>query len=52
MSDVVAAHEARGVESLLLLSVVPAYNEQEVLGEFHRRLVAVLAAMDCDAEIV
>ncbi len=32
--------------------VVPAYNEQEVLPEFHRRTSAVLDGMDLDAEIV
>jgi glycosyltransferase involved in cell wall biosynthesis len=32
--------------------VVPVYNEQEVLREFHRRVSAVLATMNVDAEIV
>lgn len=32
--------------------VVPVYNEAEVLPEFHRRVSAVLAGLDCDAEIV
>lgn len=36
-----------------LISVVaPAYNEQEVLPEFHRRLVSVLREQDCDYEVV
>jgi len=32
--------------------VVPAYNEQEVLSEFHRRLAQTLDQMSCEAEIV
>lgn len=32
--------------------VVPAYNEEEVLPEFHRRTTAVLNRLDLDAEIV
>lgn len=36
----------------LLSIVVPAYNEQEVLPEFHRRLSAVLANLPMDKEIV
>ena len=32
--------------------VVPAYNEAEVLPEFHRRLVAVLDGLGLEAEIV
>jgi len=32
--------------------VVPAYNEQEVLPEFHRRLAAVLDGLAVRAEIV
>jgi glycosyltransferase involved in cell wall biosynthesis len=32
--------------------VAPAYNEQEVLAEFHRRVTAVLAGLGCDYEIV
>jgi glycosyltransferase involved in cell wall biosynthesis len=32
--------------------VAPAYNEQEVLGEFHRRVTEVLAKLGCDYEIV
>ena len=32
--------------------VVPAYNEQEVLGEFHRRLVAVLDGLPAVSEVV
>lgn len=37
---------------LSLSVVVPAYNEQEVLPEFHRRLGAVLDSMQIRAEIV
>jgi len=36
----------------LISVVVPAYNEQEVLGEFHRRLVAVLDKLPIRREIV
>jgi glycosyltransferase involved in cell wall biosynthesis len=32
--------------------VVPAYNEQEVLPEFHRRLTAVLAGLPMEAEVI
>jgi glycosyltransferase involved in cell wall biosynthesis len=32
--------------------VVPVYNEQEVLPEFHRRLTAVLAELPIDSEII
>jgi polyisoprenyl-phosphate glycosyltransferase len=32
--------------------IVPAYNEQEVLPEFHRRLAAVLDSLGAPAEIV
>lgn len=40
------------VSTYLLSVVVPAYNEQEVLPEFHRRLCSVLASLCADAEIV
>jgi glycosyltransferase involved in cell wall biosynthesis len=36
----------------LLSVVVPAYNEEEVLPEFHRRLTAALASIPVEAEIV
>ncbi len=36
----------------VLSVVVPAYNEQEVLPEFHERLSRVLDGIDMDAEIV
>lgn len=32
--------------------VAPAYNEQEVLGEFHRRVTEVLTGLGCSYEIV
>jgi polyisoprenyl-phosphate glycosyltransferase len=32
--------------------VVPAYNEEAVLGEFHRRLAAVLDGLPVDAEVI
>lgn len=47
------ADESRGSETRPLLSVVvPLYNEEEVLPEFHRRLAAVVATLDLDCEIV
>ncbi|MDA2919651.1 glycosyltransferase [Desulfobacterota bacterium AH_259_B03_O07] len=36
----------------LLSVVVPAYNEEEVLPEFHNRISTVLKSMTLDAEIV
>lgn len=36
----------------LVSIVVPAYNEEEVLPEFHRRLSKVLESMEASAEIV
>ena len=41
-----------GVCSCRLSVVVPAYNEQEVLPEFHRRLAAVLDEMRITCEVV
>lgn len=32
--------------------VAPAYNEQEVLGEFHRRVTEVMRGIGCDYEVV
>jgi len=37
---------------MLLSIVIPAYNEEAVLPEFHRRLTSVLDQIDCKAEIV
>jgi glycosyltransferase involved in cell wall biosynthesis len=37
---------------ILLSVVVPAYNEEAVLPEFHRRLTTVLAAMPVEAEVI
>ena len=39
-------------ETLLLSSVVPAYDEETVLPEFHRRLSAVLKALPFETEII
>lgn len=36
----------------MLSVVVPAYNEQDVLPEFHQRLATVLDALGCRAEVV
>lgn len=38
--------------NIRLSVVVPVYNEHEVLGEFHRRLSAVLGTIPADVEIV
>ena len=37
---------------MLLSVVVPAYNEEEVLPEFHKRISTVLETMSIEAEIV
>ena len=43
----------RGPNEMPSISVVaPAYNEQEVLGEFHRRVTDVLIKLGCEYEIV
>jgi glycosyltransferase involved in cell wall biosynthesis len=46
----VAAHPVAVVLSLSV--VVPVYNEEAVLPEFHRRLAAVLDALGASAEVV
>ena len=48
-----ASLSPRAATAMPSISVVaPAYNEQEVLGEFHRRVTEVLAKLGCDYEIV
>jgi glycosyltransferase involved in cell wall biosynthesis len=43
----------RSAQTVPSISVVaPAYNEQEVLGEFYRRVSAVLTGIGCEYEIV
>lgn len=43
----------RTAQTMPSISVVaPAYNEQEVLGEFYRRVSAVLTGIGCEYEIV
>lgn len=37
---------------MLISVVVPAYNEEEVLAEFHERLSNILGSMSIDAEII
>ena len=46
------APAALGSASVTLSVVVPVYNEAAVIGEFHRRLAAVLDALADSAEIV
>ena len=44
---------SRSARAMPSISVVaPAYNEQEVLGEFYRRVSAVLTGIGCEYEIV
>ncbi len=43
-------HAAPG--SFLISVIVPAYNEQEVLPEFHRRLAAVLDELPGESEVI
>ena len=45
-------HENTNGKSTLLSIVVPAYNEEEVLPSFHKRLADVLDAMDVLAEVI
>ena len=47
-----AAATVPSAATATLSVVVPAYNEQEVLPEFHRRLAAVLDGLAVRAEIV
>jgi glycosyltransferase involved in cell wall biosynthesis len=42
----------RAAATPVLSVVVPAYNEQEVLPEFHRRLTAVLVGLSMASEII
>jgi glycosyltransferase involved in cell wall biosynthesis len=44
--------EGRRVNRPVLSVVVPVFNEQDVLPEFHRRLVAVLDHLDVTSEII
>ena len=39
-------------DKILLTIVIPVYNEQEVLSEFHRRLCAAIATLNTDNEII
>ena len=41
-----------GAKTEILSVIVPAYNEQEVLPEFHRRVTSVLQSLALDYEIV
>jgi glycosyltransferase involved in cell wall biosynthesis len=48
----IPAPRANGAARYSLAIVVPVYNEESVLPEFHRRLAAVLDGLPADAEIV
>ena len=37
---------------MLLSIIVPTYNEEEVLPDFHSRLSRVLDKLDCDTKII
>lgn len=51
--NTVRAFDAQSSHARPLISVVaPAYNEEEVLPEFHRRLVGVLTGQNYDYEVV
>jgi glycosyltransferase involved in cell wall biosynthesis len=50
--DLLAASRRSSEHPPLLSVVVPVFNEQDVLGEFHRRLSAVLDRLALDAEVV
>jgi len=56
LASLAPAHPAlspRAPDLMPSISVVaPAYNEQEVIEEFHSRVTAVLAGLGCDYEIV
>ncbi|MFO1414638.1 MAG: glycosyltransferase family 2 protein [Burkholderiales bacterium] len=52
LSGTVAPLQDARLAGVKLSLVVPVYNEQEVLGAFHERVSAVLAALPCAAEIV
>jgi len=47
-----ALHPRHAARMPSISVVAPAYNEQEVLGEFHRRVSEVLVKLGCDYEIV
>jgi glycosyltransferase involved in cell wall biosynthesis len=51
MDLLTAARPGEGRPPILSV-VVPVFNEQDVLGEFHRRLSAVLDRLALDAEVV
>jgi polyisoprenyl-phosphate glycosyltransferase len=46
------SHIELGTTNILLSVVVPAFNEEEVLPEFHKRISSVLESMSINAEIV
>jgi hypothetical protein len=50
--NVAAAAPGRPVSEMMLSVVVPAYNEEEVLPEFHRRITNVLAVLGMRTEVV
>ena len=52
MEDVQTPPGSRDSGNLLISVVVPAYNEAEVIGEFHRRVSAVLDSLQFAAEVI
>jgi polyisoprenyl-phosphate glycosyltransferase len=47
-----AKFASQSVHTMLLSVVVPAYNEEEVLPEFHARLSAVLDSLSCQSQVI
>lgn len=52
MPSINSANNLTTAPEYTLSIVAPAYNEEQVLPEFHRRLVTVLDSLSADAEIV
>ncbi len=46
------SHPVEKETHMLVSVVVPVYNEEEVLLQFHRRLAAALATVEMDVEII
>jgi len=52
MNDPEERQSARPEPEVLISAVVPVYNEEAVLREFHKRLAAVLASLAVTAEVI